>query len=71
MFKKDDDNASKSECESNFVLRIEKMKKMTRETGVNVKISIGKNEVGKRSIKSKVKIKSIKSVDKVIKKHYT
>lgn len=44
---------------------------MTRETGVNVKISIQKNEVGKWSIKSKVKIKSIKSVDKVIKKHYT
>lgn len=47
------------------------MKKMTRKTGVNVKISTGKIEIGKWSIKSKVKIKSIKSVDKVIKKHYT
>lgn len=47
------------------------MKKMPRRFGVSMKISIGKNEIGKWSIKSKVKIKSIKSVDKVIKKHYT
>ena len=71
MFKKDDDNASKSECESNFVPGIEKMKKMTRKTIISMKISIGKIEIGKWSIKSKVKIKSIKSVDNVIKKHYT
>ena len=44
MLKKGDDNNTKSECESNFVLEIEKMKKMPRKTGVNVKISIGKNE---------------------------
>lgn len=39
---KGDDNASKSECESNFVPGIEKMKKMPRKIGVNVKISIQK-----------------------------
>lgn len=44
MLKKGDDNNTKSECESNFTSKIEKMKKMTRKTGVNVKISIGKNE---------------------------
>lgn len=71
MVKKGDDNTTKSECESNFVPGIEKVKKMTRKTIISVKISIGKIEIGKWSIKSKVKIKSIKSVDKVIKKHYT
>ena len=39
------------------------MKKMPKRLGVNVKISIQKNGIGKWSIKSKVKIKSIKSVD--------
>lgn len=71
MLKKGDDNNTKSECESNFTSEIEKMKKMPRKTSISMKIPTGKIEIGKWSIKSKVKIKSIKSVDKVIKKHYT
>lgn len=44
---------------------------MTKKPNVTMKISTGKIEIGKWSIKSKVKIKSIKSVDNAIKKHYT
>lgn len=71
MLKKGDDNTTKSECKSNFTSEIRKIRQMARELGVSIKISIGKMGIGKLSIKSKVKIKSIKSVDKVIKKHYT
>lgn len=71
MLKKDRINTIKNDYKSNFTSEIEKIRQMTRKLGVTMKISIGKIEIGKWSIKSKVKIKSIKSVDKVIKKHYT
>lgn len=31
MFKKDDDNASKSECKSNFISKMEKVKKISEK----------------------------------------
>lgn len=44
MLKKGDDNATKSECESNFTSEIEKMKKMPRKTSITMKIPTGKIE---------------------------